>query len=97
LTPVRLFSMSEMWLRKLSWVLAGSVIGANMGFKVFVTLQLEVAHHFIERLAFRRTGRFEPPSTIGATKAPKTLQLNPYQLPAHGYLFAAPTSISVLS
>ena len=73
-------------LRKLSWILVGSVIRANMGFKLFVALQLEVAHHFIERSAFRRAGRFEPPSTFGATKTPKTLQLNPYQLPAHGCL-----------
>jgi hypothetical protein len=26
----------------------------------------------------------EPPATFGATKTPKTLLLNPYQLPAHG-------------
>jgi len=74
------------WLRKLSRILAGRVIGANMGFKLFVALQLEVAHHFIERFAFRSTGRFEPPSTFGASKTPKTLQLNPYHLPAHGCL-----------
>jgi len=69
-------------LRKLAWILVGSVIGPNMGFKLFVALQLEVAHDFIERFAFRSTGRFEPPSTFGATKTPKTLQINPYQLPA---------------
>jgi len=57
-----------------------------MGFKLVVALQLEVAHHFIERFAFRIPGGFEPPSTFGATKTPKTLQLNPYQLPAHGCL-----------
>jgi hypothetical protein len=86
------------WLRKLSWTLVGSVIGANMGFKLFVALQLEVADDFIERLAFRSTGRLEPPSTFGATKTPKTLQLNPYQLPAHrDASVAAPTSTSVLS
>jgi hypothetical protein len=67
-------------------LLVGSMIGANMGFKLFVALQLEVAHHFSERFAFRSTGRFEPPSTFGATKTPKTLPVNPYQLPAHGCL-----------
>jgi hypothetical protein len=60
-----------------------------MGFKLLVALQLEVAHHFIERLAFRSTGGIEPPSTFGATKTPKTLELNPYQLPAHGCLCRA--------
>jgi hypothetical protein len=64
----------------------GSVIGADMRFKLFVPLQLEVAHDFIERFAFRSTGRFEPPSTFRATKTPKTLQFDPYQLPAHGCL-----------
>jgi hypothetical protein len=65
------------------------MIGANMGFKLFVALQLEIAYHFSERFAFRRTGRFEPPSTFGAAKTPKKLQLNPYQLPAHGCLCRA--------
>ena len=60
-----------------------------MGLKVFVGLQLEVAHHFIERFAFSSTGRFEPPSTFGATKTAKTLQLNPQQFPAHGCLCRA--------
>jgi hypothetical protein len=53
------------------------VLGANMGYKLFVALQLEVAHHFIERLAGGRTGGFEPPATFGATKTLKTLFLNP--------------------
>ncbi len=79
----------DAWLRKLSWILVGSVIGANVGFKLFVALQLEVAHHFMERFAFRGTGGFEPPSTFGATKTLKTLPLNPYQLPAHGCLYRA--------
>ena len=77
------------WLRKLSWILVGGVIGANVGFKLFVAQQLEVAHHFIERFAFRSTGGFEPPSTFGATKTLKTLSLNPYQIPAHGCLYRA--------
>jgi hypothetical protein len=61
------------------------VIGANMHCKLFVALQLEVAHHFIERHARRRTRRSEPPATFGATKTPKPLLLNPHQLPAHGF------------
>src|ERR1700675_588930 len=74
------------------------VIGASMGCKLFVALQLEVAHHFIEGCAGRRTGGFEPPATLGATKTPKTLLLNPYQHPAHGRLCrCAPTSNRPLS
>ena len=69
-----------------------------MGCKFFVALQLEVAHHFIERCAGGRARRFEPPATFGATKTPKTLLLNPYQLPAHGCLCrCAPTSTGLLS
>jgi len=67
-----------------SWVLA-----ANMQCKLFVALQLEVAHHFIERCAAGRTRRFEQPATFRATKTPKTL--NPYQLAAHGLCRCAPT------
>ncbi|MGA7358818.1 MAG: hypothetical protein WBW70_08185, partial [Candidatus Sulfotelmatobacter sp.] len=63
------------------------VIGANMGCKLFVALQLEVAHHFIERRADGRARGFEPPATFGATKTPETLLLNPYQLPVHGRLY----------
>ena len=60
--------------------------------KRFVALQLEVAHHFIERCAGGPTGGFEPPATFGTTKTPKTLLVNPYQLPAHGRLCrCAPT------
>jgi hypothetical protein len=76
-------------VHKLSRILVGSVIGANMGFELFVAVQLEVAHHFIERFACRSAGGFEPPSTFGATKTLKMLQLNPYQLPAHGCLYRA--------
>src|ERR1019366_9797962 len=68
-----------------------------MGCKLFVALQLEVAHHFVERLAGRTTG-FEPPATFRATKTPKTHFINPYQLPAHGRLCrGAPTSTRLLS
>jgi hypothetical protein len=74
------------------------VIGANMGCKLFVALQLEVAHHFVERLAGGRTTGFEPPATFRATKTPKTHFINPYQLPAHGRLCrGAPTSTRLLS
>jgi len=62
------------------------VIGANMQCKLFVALQLEVAHHFIEGCAAGRSGRHEPPATLGATKTSETLLLNPYQLPPHGIL-----------
>ena len=55
-----------------------------MGGKLFVALQLEVSHHFIERHAGRRSSRLEPPATFRTTKALKTLLLNPHQLPAHG-------------
>ena len=74
-----------------------AVIGANMRCELFVAQQLEVAHHFIERCAGGRTRRFEPPATFGATKTPKTLLLNPCQLPAHGRpcRCAAPSTRSV--
>jgi hypothetical protein len=52
--------------------------------ELVVALQLEVAHHLIERCAGGWTRRLEPPATFGATKTAKTLLLNPYQLPAHG-------------
>src|ERR1035437_6611747 len=69
-----------------------------MGGKLFLALQLEVAHHFIERCAGERTRRSEPPATYGATKTPKMLLLNPYQLPAHGRLCrCTPTSTRLLS
>jgi hypothetical protein len=51
--------------------------------KLSVALQLEVAHHFVERPAVGRTRRLETPATFGATKTPKTLLFNPYQLPPH--------------
>jgi hypothetical protein len=66
--------------------------------ELFVSLQLEVAHHFVERLAGGRTRGLEPPATFRATKTPKTLFINPYQLPAHGRLCrGAPTSTRLLS
>src|ERR1019366_8057215 len=68
------------------------VIGANMGCKLFVALQLEVAHHFVERCASGLTRGFEPPATFGTPKTPKTLWFNPHQFPPHGGLCrCAPT------
>ena len=55
-----------------------------MGCKLFVALQLEVAHHFIERYAGGSTRRFKPPAACGATKTPKMLLLNPFQSSVHG-------------
>jgi hypothetical protein len=52
--------------------------------ELFIALQLEVAHHFIERCAGGRTRRLEPPVTFGATKTPKLFFINPNQIPAHG-------------
>jgi hypothetical protein len=57
-----------------------------MGCKPFVALQLKVPHHFIERFAGGRARRLESPATFGATKTPKVLLVDPYQLPAHGRL-----------
>jgi hypothetical protein len=54
--------------------------------KFSVALQLEVAHHFVERCAGERARRFEPPATFGATKTLKTLLLNPHQLSTHSCL-----------
>jgi len=69
------------------------VVGANVGLKLPVALQLEVVHHFIERFARGRTRRLESPATFGATKTPKMFLIDPYQLPPHGRLCrCAPTS-----
>ncbi len=74
--------------------LASWTIGANMQCKLFVAPQLEVAHHFIERCSGRRSSRFEAPATFRATKTPKPLLLNPYQLPAHGLLSCCAPTLS---
>jgi hypothetical protein len=74
------------------------VIGANMQYKLFVSLQLKVAHHFVERLAGGLSRGLEPPATFRATKTTKTRLINPYQLPAHGRLCrGAPMSTRLLS
>jgi len=54
-----------------------------MQFELFVSLQLEVSHHFVERCAGERSRRLKPPATFGATKTSKTLLVNPYQVPDH--------------
>ena len=74
------------------------VIGANMGAKLLIALQLEVAHDFFEGCAGGRIRSSEPPATFGATKTPKTRLLNPYHLPAHARICRpAPTSTRLLS
>ncbi len=62
------------------------VIGANMGCKLFVALQLEVAHQFVEGFVDGSIRRFKPPAAFGATKTQKIRLLNPYQLPTHSRL-----------
>ena len=62
------------------------VFGANMGCKLLVALQLKVPHHFIERFASGRAGRFEDPGAFGAAPTAKTLSYDPYQLSAHSRL-----------
>jgi hypothetical protein len=57
------------------------VIGADVQAKLFVTPQLKVPHHFIERFSIRCTGRVEDPAALGAAKTSKMLLLNPLQLP----------------
>ena len=63
-------------------LLALGVVSANMGCKLFVALQLEVEHHFIESSAGGRVRRFESPAAFGATEI---LLVNPHQCPAHGH------------
>jgi hypothetical protein len=66
--------------------------------KLFVSLQFEVAHHFVEGCAGGWTRRLEPPTTFGTTKTPKSLLFNSYQFPAHGRLCrGAPMSTRLLS
>jgi hypothetical protein len=68
-------------------VVALGVIGANVEGKLFVALQLEVAHHFVEGWADGRTRRLELPATFGTSKTAKMRLLNPYQPPVHGRPF----------
>src|SRR5271168_2598854 len=64
--------------------LASGVIGASMQCELSVALQLKVLHHFIEGFANGSTRRLKDPCAFGTPKAPKTLSVNPYQLPIHG-------------
>ena len=65
------------------WASAFRVIGANMGSKRLVALQLKVLHHFIERLTRGWSGRFEPPGAFRASKTAKTVFFEPYELAWH--------------
>jgi hypothetical protein len=51
--------------------------------KLFVALQLEVPHHFIERLTRGRSRRIKPPGALRATKTAKTRLFDPYKLAGH--------------
>jgi hypothetical protein len=56
------------------------MLGANMGSKLVVALQLEVLHHFIKGIARGRAGGLEDPGACGATETSKTTFLDPYEL-----------------
>jgi len=56
------------------------VIGADMQRKLLVALRLKVPHRFIERLASWRAGRVKDPGTFGATRTPKKVMFDPYEL-----------------
>jgi hypothetical protein len=51
-----------------------------MGCKLFVALQLEVPHHFIERSTRGRSRRMKPPGAFRASKTVKTRFFDPYKL-----------------
>jgi hypothetical protein len=59
------------------------VIGANMGRKFFIALQLEVPHHFIEGFTRGRSRRIKPPGTFRASKTEKTPFVDPDKLAGH--------------
>jgi hypothetical protein len=59
------------------------VIGANMGCKLFVALQLEVPYHFIERFTRGRSRRIKPPGAFRTSKTEKTPFFDPYKLAGH--------------
>jgi hypothetical protein len=71
--------------------MASWVIGANVKGKRFVALQLEVAHHFIERWAGRRARRLEPPATFRTAKTAKMRLIDPHELPIHPPISPRPT------
>jgi hypothetical protein len=59
------------------------VIGANMGCKLFVALQLEVPHHFIKRFTRGPGRRIKPPAAFRASKTVKAPFFDPYKLARH--------------
>ena len=59
------------------------VTGANMGGKLFVALQLEVLHHFVERFTRGRSRRLKPPGAFRASKTEKAPFFDPYKLAGH--------------
>ena len=61
-----------------------SVLGANVGGEIFVTLGLVLLLHFLQGFGNNRTGRLKHPFTLGAAVALKVLALDPYQLAGHG-------------
>jgi hypothetical protein len=60
------------------------VFSAKMVCKILIALLLVVLQHFIERFAGGWSRRIEHPCAFGATPAPKTLLIDPYQFAAHG-------------
>jgi hypothetical protein len=54
-----------------------------MGCKLFVALQLEVPHHFIEGFTRGRCRRMKPPGAFRASKTAKTVFFDPYKRAWH--------------
>jgi hypothetical protein len=54
-----------------------------MGCKLFVALQLEVPHNFIESFTRGRSRRIKPPGAFRASKTVKTPFFDPYNLAGH--------------
>ena len=54
-----------------------------MGGKLFVALQLEVLHYFIERFTRGRSRRLKPPGAFRASKTAKAPFFDPYKLTRH--------------
>jgi len=71
---------------ELNWVFrarGSRVIGAKMGCKLFVALQLEVPHHFIETFTRGHRRRIKPPGAFRASKTTKALFFDPYNIAGH--------------
>jgi len=54
-----------------------------MRYKLFVALQLEVPHHFIERFTRGRSRRIKPQGAFRASKTAKTRLFDAYKLAGH--------------